>query len=149
MLREIRGIEQRKLQHTRRWFQDDYFDLYVWQDHAGEVLRFQLCYERVSRHERALEWQRERGFQHLAVRQRYSGSPGRDQSGDMTLDGVMPYVALKDRFAAAARSLPPEMLRFIDEKLTEYARPARRFARPGLAVPRWLARLREREARQR
>jgi hypothetical protein len=147
MLREIRGVEQRNPQLTRRWFQDEYFDLYVWLDTSGEVLRFQLCYERDTRRERALEWQRGRGFQHLAVRQRYGKSPGRDQSGDMALDGVLPYVALKDRFAAAARSLPPEMQRFIEEKLSEYARPARRFRRPALSTPRWLARLRERERR--
>jgi hypothetical protein len=61
----------------------------------------------------------------------------------------MPYVALKDRFAASARSLPPQLLRFIEEKLTEYARPARRFKRSSLTVPRWLARLREREAQRR
>ena len=149
MVREIRGVEQRDAQRVKRWFQDDYFDLFVWLDRAGDVVRFQLCYERDTRRERALEWQRGRGFQHLAVRQRYGNSPGRDQSGDMVLDGVMPYVALKDRFAAAARSLPPEMLRFIEEKLTEYARPARRFTRLGLTVPRWLACLREREARRR
>ena len=149
MLREIRGIEQRDPQRTKRWFQDDYFDLYVWQDGAGAVLQFQLCYARDSHHERALEWQRGRGFQHLAVRQRYGGTPGRDHSGDMALDGILPYVSLKDRFAAAARSLPPELLRFIDDKLTEYARPARRFKRSTLFTPRWLARLREREARRR
>jgi hypothetical protein len=149
VLREIRGVDQRDPQRTKRWFQDEYFDLYVWQDRAGELNRFQLCYDRDTRRERALEWQYGRGFQHLAVRQRYSGSPGRDQSGDMALDGVMPYVALKDRFAGAAYSLPPQLLRFIEEKLTEYARPARRFKRSSLTVPRWLARLREREARRR
>jgi len=149
MLREIRGIEQRNPQRIRRWFQDAYFDLYLWQDRAGEVQRFQLCYARDTRRERALEWQRGRGFQHLAVRQRYGGSPGRDQSGDMALDGVLPYVALRDRFAGAAGSLPPEVLGLIQDKLTEYARPARRFRRPDLPAPRWLVRLREREARRR
>ena len=149
MLREIRGVEQRNPQRAKRWFQDEYFDLYVWQDRAGEVLRFQLCYERDSRRERALEWQRGSGFQHLMVHQRYSGSPGRDQSGDMALDGVLPYVALRERFAAAAGSLPPEMQVFIQAKLTEYARPARRFRRTARAAPRWLAKLREREARRR
>lgn len=148
MLREIRGVEQRNPQLTRRWFQDEYFDLYVWQDGGGGVARFQLCYERDTRRERALEWQRGRGFQHLSVRQRYGKSPGRDQSGDMALDGVLPYVALKDRFAAAARGLPAEILDSILDKLTEYARPARRFRRPSLPTPRWLARLRAREARQ-
>ena len=149
MLREIRGIEQRDPQRTKRWFQDEYFDLFVWHDRAGELQRFQLCYDRDTRRERALEWHNGRGFQHLAVRQRYSGSPGRDQSGDMALDGVMPYVALKDRFAGAAYGLPPQLLRFIEEKLTEYARPARRFKRSSLTVPRWLARLRDREAPRR
>ena len=149
MLREIRGVEQRDPQRVKRWFQDEYFDLFVWQDRAGELLRFQLCYERDTRRERALEWQRGRGFQHLAVRQRYSGSPGRDHSGDMALDGVLPYVTLKDRFASAARNLPPELQRFIEDKLTEYARPARPFRRSVRPTPRWLTRLREREARQR
>ena len=97
MLREIRGVEQRNPQRTRRWFQDDYFDLYLWQDRAGEVLRFQLCYERDSPRERALEWERRRGFQHLRVRQRYGSFPGRDHSGDMALYGVLPYAALTDR----------------------------------------------------
>lgn len=147
MLREIRGVEQRDPRLKRRWFQDEYFDLYVWQDNAGDVLRFQLCYERDTRRERALEWNSGRGFQHLSVRQRYGGSPGRDHSGDMALDGVMPYVVLKDRFTAASHSLPSELTRFIEEKLTEYARPARRFRRPALSTPRWLARLREREKR--
>lgn len=144
MLREIRGLEQRDPQRIKRWFQDDYFDLYLWQDCAGEVQRFQLCYARDTRREHALEWQRGRGFQHLTVRQRYGGSPGRDQSGDMALDGVLPYLALKDRFAEAAVGMPPEMLAFILDKLTEYARPARRFRRPALPTPRWLARLRQR-----
>jgi hypothetical protein len=126
MLREIRSVEQRDPQLTRRWFQDDYFDLYVWQDGAGELQRFQLCYERDTRRERALEWQRGRGFQHLAVQQRYSGSPGRDQSGDMALDGVLPYVALQARFTGAARSLPPELYRFIRDKIKAYARKAPR-----------------------
>jgi hypothetical protein len=147
-VREIRGVDQRDPQRVKRWFQDDYFDLYVWQDRAGEPRRFQLCYERDTRRERALEWQHGIGFQHLTVRQRYGGSPGRDHSGDMALDGVLPYVALQDRFAAAAQNLPPELRRFIEEKLTEYARPARRFRRPSLPVPRWLARLRERETRR-
>ena len=143
MLREIRGVDQRDPQRTKRWFQDDYFDLFVWQDRAGDVVRFQLCYERDTRRERALEWQQGHGYQHLKVKQRYGSAPGRDHSGDMALDGVLPYVALKDRFAAAAPGLPAEILDFILDKLTEYARPARRFRRRSMPTPRWLARLRE------
>ncbi len=31
-MREIRGVDQRDPQRVKRWFQDDYFDLYIWQD---------------------------------------------------------------------------------------------------------------------
>jgi len=143
VLREIRGVEQRNPARHRRWFQDDYFDLFVWEDRAGSVLRFQLCYARDTRHERALEWQRGRGFQHLRVRQRYDGSLGREQSGDLSLDGVLPYATVGERFGAASAGLPATLSRFIAEKVSEYARPARKYRRPGARVPRWLERLRE------
>ena len=128
MLREIRGIDQRRPGRSKSWFQDEHFDLFVWR-------------------ERALEWKRGRGFQHLKVRQRYDDTQGPEQSGGMSLDGALPYVALRDRFSAASVSLPQELQDFIQEKLAEYARPARRFRRPGARVPRWLQRLREARSR--
>jgi hypothetical protein len=70
MLREIRGLEQRKKREIRRWFQDDYFDLFVTQDEGGEVQWFQLCYARDTWRERVLEWRRGRGFQHMKLRER-------------------------------------------------------------------------------
>jgi hypothetical protein len=30
----------------RRWFSDEFFDLYVWSGDAGEIARFQLCYRK-------------------------------------------------------------------------------------------------------
>ena len=128
MLREIRGIDQRRPGRSKSWFQDEHFDLFVWR-------------------ERALEWKRGRGFQHLKVRQRYDDTQGPEQSGSMSLDGALPYVALRDRFSAASVSLPQELQDFIQKKLAEYARPARRFRRPGTRVPRWLQRLREARSR--
>ena len=46
----------------RRWFHDDYFDLFVWQA-DGEVTLFQLCYGTDSA-DRALVWDKRRGFFH-------------------------------------------------------------------------------------
>ena len=46
----------------RRWFHDDFFDLFVWQA-GGEVTLFQLCYGADSA-ERALVWDKQRGFFH-------------------------------------------------------------------------------------
>ena len=43
MLREIEGIGEEP-RTRRRWFHDEYFDLFVWQTDVGEVTLFQLCY---------------------------------------------------------------------------------------------------------
>lgn len=91
MFREIRGVESRKRHELRRWFQDDYFDLFVTQDRAGEVQWFQLCYARDTWRERVLEWRRGRGFQHLRPIDR--PDPIRKDSGALVLDGgVLPYL---------------------------------------------------------
>ena len=44
-LREVLIVEQTDPSLRRRWFENDYFDLFVWQDTAGAVTRFELCYD--------------------------------------------------------------------------------------------------------
>jgi hypothetical protein len=83
----------------RRWFHDDYFDLFVWQA-GGEVTLFQLCYGADSA-ERALVWDKSRGFFH---------------------DG--PQAANDDvfaRFEEAAANLPEDVRREVREKMHEFA----------------------------
>lgn len=53
-MREIQGVDEEPRLH-RRWFHDEYFDLFVWQDDAGTVVRFELCYGQGAS-ERALVW---------------------------------------------------------------------------------------------
>jgi hypothetical protein len=149
MLREIRGLEQRSLRRAKRWFQDDYFDLFLWQDRAGAILEFQLCYRRDTRDERVLDWRRGRGFQHLKAESLHAGDSFlEDDTWALRLDGAMPYLALRERYDAAAGGLPPEVARFVREKIDEYARPARRFRPRNARVPRWLERLREQLRRE-
>jgi hypothetical protein len=119
VLREIRGVAQ-----GRQWFQDDYFDLFVFRDADGRLARFQLCYARDTRHERALDWARGRGLQHLRVRQRYDDSQGREQSGALSLDAAAPAADLRQRFEAAAQRLPAGLRAFILKRLR--AKPSRR-----------------------
>lgn len=66
MLREIKAVRQDDPSLVRRWFQDDYFDLFVWLTAAGKVDAFQLGYDR-SRDERVLSWSTARGFSHARV----------------------------------------------------------------------------------
>ena len=61
MLKEILGVADDP-PARRRWFHDDYFDLFVWQA-EGQVTLFQLCYG-VDSSDRALVWDKSRGFFH-------------------------------------------------------------------------------------
>ena len=83
----------------RRWFHDDFFDLFVWQA-GGEVTLFQLCYG-VDSTERAVVWDKSRGFFH---------------------DG--PLAANDEvfsRFDEAAAGLPEDVRREVREKMHEFA----------------------------
>jgi hypothetical protein len=97
MLKEILGVADDP-PARRRWFHDDFFDLFVWQ--AGEeVTLFQLCYGRDSS-ERALVWDRGRGFFH---------------------DGPPATPEVVSRFDDAAATLPEDLKREIREKVHEFA----------------------------
>ena len=57
MLKEIHGVADDP-PARRRWFHDDFFDLFVWQT-GGEVTLFQLCYG-LDSSDRALVWDKAR-----------------------------------------------------------------------------------------
>jgi len=97
MLKEIHGLTDDP-PAQRRWFHDDYFDLFVWQA-EGELTLFQLCYG-VDSSERALVWDRARGFFH-------DGPPA-------SRDDVA-------RFEEAAAALPADLSIPIREKIHEFA----------------------------
>ena len=96
MLKEILGVTDDP-PAKRRWFHDEYFDLFVWQS-DGEVTLFQLCYG-PDASERALVWDKARGFFH-------DGPASRD------------VVAL---FEDAAAALPEDVRSPIREKVHEFA----------------------------
>jgi hypothetical protein len=96
MLKEIEGVADDP-PAKRRWFHDEYFDLFVWQA-GGEVTLFQLCYGGDAS-ERALVWDKQRGFFH-------DGPASRD------------VVAL---FEDAAAALPEDLRTPIREKVHEFA----------------------------
>ena len=97
MMREILGLADDP-PARRRWFHDDYFDLFVWQS-EGEVTLFQLCYGGDSS-ERALVWDKKRGLFH---------------------DGPAGDADFVPRFEDAAASLPDDIRREVREKVHEFA----------------------------
>jgi hypothetical protein len=116
MMKEILGVtdEPRTL---RRWFHDDYFDLFVWQTTEGEITLFQLCYG-IGSSERALVWHKYGGFFHDGL----ESARGTEVLGARLGRGAPlsadPIVA---RFATAADSLPDDVRDFVVSRLREYA----------------------------
>lgn len=114
MFREILGVADEP-PARRRWFHDEYFDLFVWQT-KGDITLFQLCYG-IGTSERALVWEKGLGFFHDGVR--HGG--GGDVLGAKLAQGVPmsedPVIA---RFAGAAESLPEEVHDAVRARIEEY-----------------------------
>lgn len=104
MLHEIVGVADEP-PARRRWFHDDYFDLFVWQTREGEVILFQLCYG-IASSERALVWHRQGGFFHDGLE---SGRDAHVLAGEVMA-----------RFAEAAPTLPKTIRQTVEARLQEY-----------------------------
>jgi hypothetical protein len=125
MMREILGVAQDESGIQRRWFHDDYFDLFVWQTDQGETTSFQLCYG-VDSSERALVWRKDHGwFQDGKttvdpVPRKILGTvlaPARLAGADQT-------EPIASRFEFAARALPDAIRTSVAARLLEYAEQA-------------------------
>lgn len=122
-MREILGVTDEP-RTRRRWFHDDYFDLFVWETGGGEITSFQLCYG-IDSSERALVWLKDRGFFHDGVE---TGATG---SGETLGAGPAPGDPIISRFETAARALPDGVRRAVTARIREYIEkgppaPARR-----------------------
>jgi hypothetical protein len=107
MMKEILGVAEEP-QTRRRWFHDEYFDLFVWQTPGGDLVSFQLCYGQDSS-EQALVWQKQSGFFHDGQ------APAKRAAAD-------PLLA---RFDIAAASLPADIRSSVVGLVKDYlAHPA-------------------------
>jgi hypothetical protein len=118
MLREIKGVLQDDPALRRRWFQDDYFDLFLWTDREGALQAFQLAYERGER-EKVLSWERVAGYSHRRV-----------ASGEGSVFGKMtPLLA-----AQAGRFPKYRVISAFDTRAAVLEAPVRRAVRARLAA---------------
>lgn len=98
-------------------FADDYFDLSLETDRAGNPRAFQLCYNLIS-DEHALTWSTTGPTRHLKVDQ------GEDKATInrapiLVADGECPVETLTREFSHRSKSLPPETQEFILSKIRE------------------------------
>lgn len=103
----------------RRWFHDEYFDLFVWQNSVNEIESFQLCYG-IDSSESALEWRKNRGFFHDGAKAIRGGILDPKQPADSEPTAA----AVSSRFEFAARELPAEIRDAVTTRIREYAQKA-------------------------
>jgi len=117
MLQRIRGVRQDEASRERHWFQDDFFDLFVWTDSSGAVVSFQLCYDR-SRHERVLAWNGMGGLIHRRVDDGEQ-TPLRNRSPIMATDLRFGADGVAAEFDRRGMDLDARMRDFIRRKIEE------------------------------
>jgi len=117
-LREIRIVQQDDPSLRRRWFESDYFDLFIWQDLSGAFVKFQLCYD-VERNERALVWSQPGGFHHDGVDHGES-EPGHPQTPILVSDGKLDSGTVVPHFKREAADIPAEVRDFVLAKIREH-----------------------------
>ncbi|RKX76524.1 MAG: hypothetical protein DRP87_11705 [Spirochaetes bacterium] len=117
MLYEIKGTKQNKGEDFRRWFTDDFFDLFVWYDKRGKISAFQLSYDKVSG-ERVITWRRRGGYMHAGV------DGGEELATShmtpiLVSDGVFDSRAVAEKFRRASGNLDDKMVDFIYKKILQ------------------------------
>lgn len=123
MLYEIAHIKQWPGEPVRRWFTDDYFDLVVWFDPCGGVIRFQLSYDK-RRYQRALTWETATGYMHSRVEDGEE-RPGRLKSSPVLLvEGEFDKRLIADRFQRSCADLQEDTAVFIYDRILAYPEPS-------------------------
>ena len=115
MLHEITDVTQYESGTHRRWFHDEYFDLYTWEIFDGQLQGFQLCYAKLGK-ERALRWSADVGYHHEGV-DAPEDKPGRSMSALFVADGVFDPDHVGGKFENAALELPAKIRNFVLDKI--------------------------------
>lgn len=112
---EVKETRQIEGEPFRRWFRSDYFDLYVWQGDAGDIIGFQLAYDKeVSEH--ILTWRRKSGFKHESVDDG-EVSGGSNMSPILVPDGIFPAQTVAARFLDESGGIESGISEFVYEKI--------------------------------
>ena len=131
MFREITVSKQANDGPKRRWYQSEYFDLFIFYfRHSAradvkadrEFVGMQLCYD-IRRKQRTLEWKKEGGFSHHKV-VKGGGDTMSDHGASASLleqGGDFDSASVVDRFMRESTTLPPIIRQFVLQKLADYA----------------------------
>ncbi len=118
MLYEIKKVKQIPGQDFRRWFTDDYFDLFLWYDAKGRLRGFQLSYDKAHR-ERAVTWTQDGGIRHTGVNDG-EDNPVFSMTPLLETDGTFDNRTVAEQFWDARGGLEEKTARFIYRKLADF-----------------------------
>ncbi len=120
-MREINQdvVKQVPGEPRRRWFEDEYFDLLVWEDEVGKIVEFQLCYDkRYDQH--ALTWKELTGYFHNEVDDG-ENKPGKYKSSPMLIpDGIFDCEIIAEKFKRSSKDIDLNVSLFVYNKIKEY-----------------------------
>ena len=119
MLREHKGVAQKKSDPgSRRWFTDGDMDLIVWYAGSGEIIGFQLCYDREPK-PRAFTFYEGR-MQHAGVD--WGDGPGVLNKGTPILvaDGQPPIERVVEEFKKRSGLIDKHLVAMVVEKISGF-----------------------------
>jgi len=118
MLREHVGVRQHAGESHRRFFWDDYLQLYVWFDEDERIVGFELSYDLTSDY-RAFRWKPADGVEHYRVDDG-EGRAMKKAVPVMRVDrsGIDPDILVE--FTARSESISPEISLLVKQRLREF-----------------------------
>ncbi len=103
----------------RRWFEDDYFDLLVWENEKGEIVGFQLCYDKVH-NQHALTWKDDMGYTHNKVDDG-ENKPGKYKSAPILIaDGIFDQETVAEKLKLKSKNIDARVSAFVYNKIKSY-----------------------------
>ena len=115
MLREVARVRQDGGEVRKRWFESDFFDLYLW-ERGDAIVHMQLCYNRHRPDESAISWKEGVGMFHDGVdAQARIAAPLLERGGAFDAERV------NARFLRESAELPMAVRRFVLERLHDFA----------------------------
>lgn len=122
-LREISGGSQASGETRRRWFTCDDMDLIVRESASGEVVGFQLYYDKHHR-ERAVLWRAGGELQHMGVDDGEHRPMGHKAAPILVPDGILDADAVREQFLVRAGKLPDAVVEVVRQHLCREKREA-------------------------
>ena len=124
MIREIRNVRQVRGEARRRWFTDEYWDIYVWFDDDDKPVGFQLCYGKPD-NEKALTWFDGRQPVHSGVStgERDGGEGYAPSAPILVSDGKFGGKPVEERFLRDSAEIDETIRSYLIGKLADLDRP--------------------------